>query len=109
MICTGEGDEVVVAVTAHGHVRFDNLPSVPALFRLLKGIALLPYTSPIVDTVLDALALSLSQQEDYLRGQLQPKQINFLLYALTNDSRCRAVERKRVYVRRSGKWYVDGP
>ncbi|KAF4678750.1 hypothetical protein FOZ62_006969, partial [Perkinsus olseni] len=64
---------------------FHNLPTLPALFRLLKGIASLPSMTPSIDTAVDALATSLSQQEGLLRDQLQSKQVNFLLYALTES------------------------
>ncbi|KAF4682953.1 hypothetical protein FOZ60_009816 [Perkinsus olseni] len=64
---------------------FHNLPTLPALFRLLKGIASLPSITPSIDTAVDALAMSLSQQEGLLKDQLQSKQVNFLLYALTES------------------------
>ncbi|KAF4699867.1 hypothetical protein FOZ63_015365 [Perkinsus olseni] len=64
---------------------FHNLPTLPALFRLLKGIASLPSITPSIDTAVDALAMSLSQQEGLLRDQLQSKQVNFLLFALTES------------------------
>ncbi|KAF4692100.1 hypothetical protein FOZ62_023045 [Perkinsus olseni] len=49
------------------------------------GIASLPSITPSIDTAVDALAMSLSQQEGLLRDQLQSKQVNFLLFALTES------------------------
>ncbi|KAF4649625.1 hypothetical protein FOL47_001886, partial [Perkinsus chesapeaki] len=60
-----------------------DLPSVPPLFRLLKGISTLPSTTALIDSALDDLAMSVANDNNPIRRQLQAKQVNFLLYSLT--------------------------